>query len=165
LELPRADLALEWETRVLPVLQAVARAYSKQPSELGVSTQAIADEVGSDSDMEAIGLLLAELERSRYIEEMMGNDDVTGPAWCRLAEKGLQVTAGWPTSSGAVAFERLIALVDARIADAETDEECSPLVPLAVLDALAVRRTFSACSCPARVTSKAMPPLSGSTRR
>jgi hypothetical protein len=52
-------------------------------------------------------------------------DQLPGPAFCRPTEKGLQVTAGWPTSSGEIALERLLALIDERLAAAASDEERS----------------------------------------
>ena len=116
---------LAWEARALPVLRAVARAYATQPSEIGVSSQAVTDELGPEADADEVGLVLDELERARYVEETLGGDHVPGPAWCRLTEKGLQVTAGWPTSSGEIALERLLAIVDERIAAAASDEERS----------------------------------------
>ena len=45
----------------------------------------------------------------------------------RLEEKGYQVAAGWPSASGDVAFERLLALLDERIPAATSEEERSKL--------------------------------------
>ena len=69
--------------------------------------------------------MLNDLVRARYLEETLGTDQHVGPAWCRLDEKGLQVIAGWPASSGEAAFERLITLIDERIDTASTEEERS----------------------------------------
>ncbi len=115
----------EWETRVLPVLQAVARASAEADPEIGVSVAMVNTELGRGPDDISTAIVLAELERAGYLEETLGADQVTGPAWCRLREKGLQVTAGWPSASGEVAFARLLAIVDERIADAADDEERS----------------------------------------
>jgi hypothetical protein len=120
-----SENALDWETRALPVLRAVARAYSKQPHHLGVSSEAVLAELGSDTDPYAVGLVLNDLVRASYIEETLGTDQHVGPAFCRLAEKGLKVTAGWPASSGEAAFERLISLIDERIEAAPDEEERS----------------------------------------
>jgi hypothetical protein len=127
---PASDAAssenvLDWETRALPVLRAVAQAYSKQPNHLGVSSEAVLAELGADADPYAVGLVLNDLVRASYIEETLGTDQHVGPAWCQLAEKGLQVTAGWPASSGEAAFGRLISLIDERIEAAPTEEERS----------------------------------------
>jgi len=117
--------ALDWDSRVLPVLEAVARAYSRAPSDLGVSLEGVAEELGYKTDTYNLSLVLDELVRAGYLEETMGVEQLPGPAWCRLREKGLQVTAGWPSASGETAFERLLAIVDERIRSADSDEERS----------------------------------------
>jgi hypothetical protein len=115
--------ALDWTGRVLPVLQAVGRAFSRAPSPMGVRAEDVVDELGSGADAYATALALDELVRAAYLEETMGGDQLPGPAWCRLTEKGLQVTAGWPSSSGEVALDRLMAVINDRIATAVTPEE------------------------------------------
>ncbi|MCZ7589204.1 MAG: hypothetical protein M5U27_10210 [Gaiella sp.] len=86
---------------------------------------AIIEELGGEEDTHRTALILADLVRTGYLEETASTDQLPGPLWCRLAEKGLQVTAGWPSSSGQLAYERLIALLDQRIAEATDDDERS----------------------------------------
>jgi hypothetical protein len=116
--------ALDWTTRVLPVLQAAARAYSRTPSQLGVRTEDVVEELGSKIDQDATALALDELVRAGYLEETMGGDQLPGPGWSRLTEKGLQVTAGWPSASGEIALDRLLKVIEERI-EATTGEERS----------------------------------------
>lgn len=78
---------LDWHAHVLPVLEAVGRAYHRGTVDLGITPE----------------IVNAELQRK--------------------AKKGLQVTAGWPSGSGEVALERLLALIENRIAESATDEE------------------------------------------
>lgn len=117
--------ALDWSSRVLPVLNALARAYSRAPSSLGVRTEVIVEELGPDADDHLVALTLEELGRAGYLEETLGGDQLPGPAASRLTEKGLQVTAGWPTASGEVALDRLLAMIEQRIEAATTEEERS----------------------------------------
>lgn len=90
---------------------------------MGVRTEDVVDELGADADADATALALGELVRAAYLEETMGADQLPGPAQCRLTEKGLQVTAGWPSSSGEVALERLLAVINERIDSAGTPDE------------------------------------------
>jgi DNA-binding PadR family transcriptional regulator len=120
-----ADHALEWSTHVLPILSAAARAYSRAPSPLGAHTGTIMEELAPDADEETVMRVLDELVRAGYLEETLGTDQLPGPAAVRLTEKGLQVTAGWPTASGEIALDRLLAVIEQRIDAAETDDERS----------------------------------------
>jgi hypothetical protein len=122
---PVDEHALDWSSRVLPILNAVARAYSRAPSSLGVRTESIVEELGPDADSHMVALTLEELDRAGYLEETLGSDQLPGPAASRLTEKGLQVTAGWPAASGEVALDRLLAMIDQRIDAATSDEERS----------------------------------------
>jgi len=117
--------ALDWSTRVLPVLNALARAYSRAPSPIGIGTEAIVEELDADGDTNSVALVLGELVRTGYLEETLGADQLPGPASSRLTEKGLQVTAGWPSASGDVAFDRLLTVIEERIEASTTDEERS----------------------------------------
>ena len=92
-----AEHALDWDTVVFPVLQAVERVYSHAPNSMGVRSEDVAAELGADVGETA--LYLDELVRASYLEETAQMDQFPGPAWVRLAEKGLQVTAGWPSAS------------------------------------------------------------------
>jgi hypothetical protein len=116
---------VDWDDVVLPVLQAVGRAYPQRRPGLGVSLQMVNAELGKDEGDVSTAQILDELVRMDYLEETITTDNLPGPAWCRLREKGLQVTAGWPSASGEVALARLLAIVDERIADAVDEEERS----------------------------------------
>lgn len=116
---------LDWTSRVLPVLNALARAYSRAPSPMGVRTHAVVGELGADADGYSVALTLGELVRAGYLEETLGADQATGPLSSRLTEKGLQVTAGWPSASGEVALDRLLTVIEERIAASTTAEERS----------------------------------------
>jgi hypothetical protein len=116
---------VDWDNVVLPVLQAVGRAYPQARPGLGVSLQMVNIELGKDEGDLSTAHTLDELVRTDYLEETITTDNLPGPGWCRLREKGLQVTAGWPTSSGETALARLLAIVDERIASAADDEERS----------------------------------------
>jgi hypothetical protein len=123
--LDSVDHALDWSTRVLPTLSAAARAYSRAPSPLGVRTGAVLEELASDADEGAVTIVLEELVRSGYLEETLSADQLPGPAAVRLTEKGLQVTAGWPTASGEVALDRLITMIEQQIEAATTEDQRS----------------------------------------
>jgi hypothetical protein len=119
--------AMDWGTRVLPVLAAVGRAYANPQPEIGVSAAAINAELGREESDPATGLVLDELVMAGYLTDTMSTDVSVGPLFCRLTEKGLQATAGWPSASGEAVFERLLVLLDDAIAAAPTDEERSKL--------------------------------------
>lgn len=119
---------LDWNTRVLPVLEAVNRAYASGAYEggLGVRYEAIVRELGLEEDGEGrfrMGHVLDELVRTGYLEATLTSDIHHGPEFCKLTERGLSMMAGWPSSPGEVAFERLLTILDERIADAATPEE------------------------------------------
>jgi DNA-binding MarR family transcriptional regulator len=116
---------LDWSSRVLPVLNAHAQAYSRARSTLGASTDAVLEELGPNADPDTVALTLAELVRTGYLEETLGSDQSPGPISSRPTEKGLQVTAGWPTDSGEVALERLLAVIEQQIEGATSEEERS----------------------------------------
>lgn len=115
----------DWQERVLPVLEAVGHAYSGATPDLGVSLAMVNAQLGRNSDDASTAAVLEELVRTGYLDETLGGEQLPGPEWCRLTEKGLQVTAGWPSASGEVALARLLAIIDERIDDATDDEERS----------------------------------------
>jgi hypothetical protein len=117
--------ALDWSSRILPILNAVARAYSRAPSPIGVRPEAVVQELGADADRYSVALILDELVRAGYLEETLGAEQLPGPACARLTEKGLQVTSGWPSASGEVALDRLLTVIEERIEASMTEEERS----------------------------------------
>jgi hypothetical protein len=44
---------------------------------------------------------------------------------CQITEKGLQVTAGWPSGAPDAAYIRLLALIDEHVEEAASEEERS----------------------------------------
>jgi len=122
---PGAAEGIDWDTVVLPVLQAVGRAHSQARPGLGVSLEMVNTELGRAPDDLSTAEVLDDLIRTDYLEQTIDTDSRPGPAWCQLREKGLQVTSGWPSGSGEVALARLLAIVDERIAGAVDDEERS----------------------------------------
>ncbi|MGH3056623.1 MAG: hypothetical protein ACRDPP_00105 [Gaiellaceae bacterium] len=114
---------LDWSTDVFPVLLAAGRAHSASTRpELGFTPEDVANTLGQARD-QALDRILYELARSDYLEETIGADQSLVPLYMRATEKALQVTAGWPSASGEAALGRLLALIEARIADAATPEE------------------------------------------
>jgi hypothetical protein len=98
---PASDAAssenvLDWETRALPVLRAVAQAYSKQPNHLGVSSEAVLAELGADADPYAVGLVLNDLVRASYIEERSGPISTSGRLGVSSPRKGFKSPPAGP---------------------------------------------------------------------
>lgn len=69
--------------------------------------------------------VLYELEKAGYVEATVANDSSWGGVICKLTPLGLQLVAGWPSTTGDAAVAKLFALVDRRIVEAETAEERS----------------------------------------
>jgi hypothetical protein len=91
----------------------------------GRRTDAVIDELGADAEGYSVALTFGEPVRAGYLEETLGADQATGPLSSRLTEKGLQVTAGWPSASGEVALDRLLTVIEERIAASTSAEERS----------------------------------------
>jgi hypothetical protein len=92
---------------------------------MGARTDAVVEELGPEADGYLVALTLDELVRAGFLDETMGADQLPSPASSRLTEKGLQVTAGWSTASGEVAFDRLLSVIEQRIEASATDDERS----------------------------------------
>lgn len=116
---------LDWDTEARPVLDAVYRAYGPEPSDMGVTQEAINAELGREPRDRRTDYVLRELEQTNWIVETMGTDQTMGPLYCKVSEKGLQLVAGWPTTTAEAAVEKLLALVDLRITEASDPEERS----------------------------------------
>ena len=116
---------LDWQTSTLPVLSAVGTpAYSREPREAGVSQEAINARLGRPPNDPTTDLVLAVLLDGDYLTATVESDQVQGPLYCKLAEKGRQAVAGWPGADGsAAAAGRLLAALDAEASAATTEEE------------------------------------------
>jgi hypothetical protein len=116
------EAALDWNGVVLPVLRAVYAAYpNAQRPELGVDQRTINAQLGRDEADPETARVLEELVHSGYLEMTMDLDQLPGPAFCRLSEKGLRTVAGWPSADAAV--DSLLAALDERIATTESEGE------------------------------------------
>ena len=116
---------LEWATNVLPVLQAARQAAEAAPVDTGASQDAVNEPLGREAGDEVTARVLHELEQADYIRETLEIGQGVGPARFVLTEKALQVVAGWPGGGADAAYERLVALLEERIAAAATPEERS----------------------------------------
>jgi hypothetical protein len=114
--------ALDWNGVVFPVLRAVYAAYPNAPRpELGVDQRTINAQLGRDEADPETARVLEELVHSGYLEATMEVDQIQGPAFCRLTEKGLRTVAGWPSADAAV--ESLVAALDEEIEATESETE------------------------------------------
>jgi hypothetical protein len=120
---------VEWAEEVLPVLQAVHRAYPRREPETGVTPAQVNQELGRSADDRRTGEVLYELVRTGYLVGGPTPLDSSriGPLFVQLSEKGLQVTAGWPASSGEAAYGRLLTLLNQQIETTSSPEEHSRL--------------------------------------
>ena len=53
-----------------------------------------------------------------------------GLRYCQITEKGLQITAGWPSGAADATYARLLTLIDEHVEEAASDEERSKWVRL-----------------------------------
>jgi hypothetical protein len=85
----------------------------------------LANEFGVAVDDPQLGRVVYELAQTGYLEATIETDQMLAPRFFRLTERGLQVAAGWPTEAGIDLLVRLLALIDARIESAGSEEERS----------------------------------------
>jgi hypothetical protein len=122
-----SGVSLQWETEVLPVLQAVHDATAKHPFPAnGIDRLQIAEELGREDDS-TIGFALQRLVDAGYLRATMTTDTQVGPHAVELTERGLQVTAGWPTGPGDALLSSLMLEVNRRIETAASVEERTAL--------------------------------------
>lgn len=119
------DQPLEWQDRVLPVLEAINHIYGQADPALGLRLELLADEIGVAVKDEELGRVVYELCQTGYLKATMEADQMLAPLFFRLEEKALKVVAGWPTEAGADLFARLLVILDDRIASARSPEERS----------------------------------------
>jgi hypothetical protein len=120
---PRQLGSLDWGTEVLPVLNAVYSASASAYPGLGLNQKMINDELERHPDDPGTARVLEELVRANYLEMTAETHQSVGPDFCRLTEKGLQITAGWPSGAPEAFLDRLLAEIDRRISEAQTHEE------------------------------------------
>jgi len=117
---------LDWQTAVLPVLEA-AYECSGAPdgyAELGeVDTDALNLRLGRQRHDAHTAAVLHSLYRDDYIDVIDGGpDQVPEPRLFALRDKALQLVAGWPSTTGEAAVQKLVAELDTLI-EQEPDEE------------------------------------------
>jgi hypothetical protein len=115
--------SLDWPGNIFPVLEAAKRVYERDRSGLGALTADVNTELGRLADDVDVDRAIFELVQTGYLEVTLDSDQSLAPRAFRLSEKALQLTAGWPSGSGEVAFARLLATLDARIEGASSEEE------------------------------------------
>jgi hypothetical protein len=118
-----ATTQLDWETEVLPVLEAGRRAFVRADAVSGVTPAEIASERGVAVDDPALERAVYELIEAGYMVRTIDSDVTILPRNVRLTERALQVTAGWPTGTPLDTYDRLLAIVDERLEQAGTPEE------------------------------------------
>jgi hypothetical protein len=110
------------------VLRAVHDATTKHPFPAhGIERTAIAEELGRAEDDPRTSFALVRLVDAGYLQATLETDQHHGPWAVELTERGLQVTAGWPTGPGDALLASLLAEVERRIATTESAEERSSL--------------------------------------
>lgn len=116
---------ISWED-TLPVLQAVVDLYPQAPPALGVPQGQVNERLGRSENDPDTGRKYEMLEQAEYIKGFMETDQTPGPLMAAPTEKALQLLAGWP-ADGAVALERLLSILDSRIAATSDEAERSKL--------------------------------------
>lgn len=117
----------DWNSEAWPVLQAVHQAQAASPNQIDVSQSQVNAQLGREADSFETDRMLLYLADAGYIESTATIDQLFGPMHMRLTEKGLQATAGWPSTQADAIVASLIAAFDERIEAAETDEERTKL--------------------------------------
>jgi hypothetical protein len=121
-------MSLQWETEVLPVLEAVHRATARHEfPAYGIDSELVAAELGRANDDRDMAFALRRLIEAGYLKETLSSDVQFAPKAVELTERGLQVTAGWPTGPGDALLSSLLAEVERRIATTASAEERSAL--------------------------------------
>jgi hypothetical protein len=113
----------DWATDVLPVLEAVYVATGSGDADLGVSQKTINDVLGRQPDDARTARVVTMLVSGGYLDRTI--DTFGSRGFVQITEKGLQITAGWPSGAPDAAYQRLLALIDERVEGAASDEERS----------------------------------------
>jgi hypothetical protein len=87
-----------------------------------VDTDALNRQLARERHDARTALVLRHLADGGYIRTVHETDQIPEPSVFALEERALQLVAGWPSTSGEAALEKLLAVLDERIA-AEPDEE------------------------------------------
>jgi hypothetical protein len=117
----------DWITEALPVLEAVYRAQRAHPNQIDVSQAQVNAELGREDDSFETDRMLLYLVDGGYIRPTATVDQLFGPLHMRLTDKGLQATAGWPSSEAEAFVQGMLAAFDERIASATDPDERSRL--------------------------------------
>ncbi len=128
-QITRADAAIgdgsggsriSWEA-TLPALQAVVDLYAQVGAGEDVSQMQVNQRLERKDGDSDTSRAFEVLERGEYFEGTTSIDGLPGALTVVPTEKALQLLAGWP-ADGAVALERLVGTLQARI-DASSDED------------------------------------------
>jgi|SRR5689334_4143479 len=114
------ESSVTWRA-ILPVLEAVVDLYGQVPASQDVSQAQVNQRLEREEDSPETSRAFEVLERGGYLEGRVEVDQTPGPLTVAPTEKALQLLAEWP-ADGAVALERFVATLQARI-DASDDEE------------------------------------------
>jgi hypothetical protein len=112
----------DWETDVLPVLEAFYTASGSADADLGVSDNAVNEVLGREPRGARTDRVLTMLVSTGYLDTTIRS---MGFRYSKITEKGLQITAGWPSGAADAAYTRLLTLIDEHVEAAGTDEERS----------------------------------------
>jgi hypothetical protein len=113
----------DWKTEALPVLEAVYTASASADVDVGVSHKTINEVLGRQPNDPQTDRIVTMLVQGDYLERTAFEG--MGSRFCQITEKGLQITAGWPSGARDAAYERLLALIDEHVEEAASDEERS----------------------------------------
>lgn len=117
---PGGGSGVSWEA-TLPVLQAVVDLYDQADAGDDVSQMQVNQRLGREEGDSDTSRAFEVLERSGYLQGTASIEQISGALTVVPSERALQLLAGWP-ADGAVAVERLVATLQARI-EATFDEE------------------------------------------
>jgi hypothetical protein len=90
-----ASGSYDWATEALPVLEAVSAASGSADADLGVSHKTINEVLGRQADDPRTDRVVTMLVQGDYLQRTAFEG--MGSRFCQITEKGLQITAGWPS--------------------------------------------------------------------
>lgn len=119
-EVIRADKAISgggasirWEA-MFPVLEAVMDLYDEARAGENISQPQVCHKLDRPEGDEGVSRAFEAMQEAGYLKGHDEIDQVPGPLTVAPTEKALQLLAGWP-ADGAVAYERLLAILDKQI--------------------------------------------------